>query len=343
MKAGSPPPLPVHRGPNIKFSQKKIVLFTKGTSRRFFAGFGVCPDDWKKEKKETKMLKKKEKEDEKNKKKQQHWKNKKQKTKEKRKRKNKKTWKKAKMQKWTKETKKHRKCENSSEFSGFLSSHAKSSIISRVCRCCCNFVQWNPQRFPWLFGMCGKIFFGRVVPPIFLGKFRILPWFQFNYMIRIRFFGPCELNQNGFSAAQSRRSFSSICCSQDWMKHGGLILWNGFAICEMSKTSWQKGKLLMKDGFGEPLKGPIIPFGALVEYYPISTRDFSRLHQFGKNVLAGIFFGFVLIAVRDLERRYSDCRHGRFGKVRRIRRLSSKNQREGDPDQTKKQMNSYSQ
>ena len=30
------------------------------------------------------------------------------------------------------------------------------------------------------------------------------------------------------------------------MKNGGLILWNATAIREMSKTSWQMGKLLMK-------------------------------------------------------------------------------------------------
>ena len=33
-----------------------------------------------------------------------------------------------------------------------------------------------------------------------------------------------------------------------------------------------------------------------VEYHPISTRDQSRLHQFGKKVLPGI--GYELIAVR---------------------------------------------
>ena len=37
--------------------------------------------------------------------------------------------------------------------------------------------------------------------------------------------------------------------------------------------------------FGEPFKGPIILFG------PVSTRDQSRLHQFGKEVLPGIFLG----------------------------------------------------
>ena len=48
--------------------------------------------------------------------------------------------------------------------------------------------------------------------------------------------------------------------------------------------------------FGEPFKGPIIPFGSLVEHYPISVKDHSRIHQFGKNVLFGIFLGYALYA-----------------------------------------------
>ena len=49
LKYATPDPLlPVHRGPEIKISPKKIVLFTTGTSRRVFAGFGVCSDDWNK-------------------------------------------------------------------------------------------------------------------------------------------------------------------------------------------------------------------------------------------------------------------------------------------------------
>ena len=39
----------------IEFSKKKIVLFTTGTSGRFFAGFGVRSDDFKKQKKKTKI------------------------------------------------------------------------------------------------------------------------------------------------------------------------------------------------------------------------------------------------------------------------------------------------
>ena len=35
--------------------------------------------------------------------------------------------------------------------------------------------------------------------------------------------------------------------SQDWMRDGGLVLWNAFAICEMSKISCLMGRLLMKE------------------------------------------------------------------------------------------------
>ena len=80
------------------------------------------------------------------------------------------------------------------------------------------------------------------------------------------------------------------------MKGGGQTLWNAVAICEMSKTSWQMAKTPFERRIGEPFQGPIIPFGAMVEYHPISGRDPSRLHQFGKKVLPGIFLGYALIA-----------------------------------------------
>ena len=70
----------------------------------------------------------------------------------------------------------------------------------------------------------------------------------------------------------------------------------------MSKTSWQTGKLRYERRFGESFKGPIIPFGALVQYLPNSERDKARIHQFGKQVLPGIFPGCALIA-RELWKR----------------------------------------
>ena len=48
--------------------------------------------------------------------------------------------------------------------------------------------------------------------------------------------------------------------------------------------------------FGQPSKGPIIPFGSLVEYPPFIAKDQSRIHQFGKKVLPGLFLGYALYA-----------------------------------------------
>ena len=57
------------------------------------------------------------------------------------------------------------------------------------------------------------------------------------------------------------------------------------------------GKTPYERRFGKPFKGPIVPFGSLVEYYPISAKDQSRIHQFGKKVLPGLFLGYALYAV----------------------------------------------
>ena len=54
------------------------------------------------------------------------------------------------------------------------------------------------------------------------------------------------------------------------------------------------GKTLCERRFGQPFKGPIIPFGSLVEYHPITLKDQSRIHQFGKKVLLGLFLGYAL-------------------------------------------------
>ena len=56
------------------------------------------------------------------------------------------------------------------------------------------------------------------------------------------------------------------------------------------------GKTPYEGRFGQPFKGPIIPFGSLVEYYLISAKDQSRIHQFGKKVSPGLFLGYALYA-----------------------------------------------
>ena len=53
------------------------------------------------------------------------------------------------------------------------------------------------------------------------------------------------------------------------------------------------GKTPYERRFGQPFKGPIIPFGSLVEYHPITAKDQSRIHQFGKKVLPGLFLGYA--------------------------------------------------
>ena len=64
------------------------------------------------------------------------------------------------------------------------------------------------------------------------------------------------------------------------------------------KTHLRNVQDLLSDGktpydrrFEQPFKGPIIPFGSLVEPYPTSAKDQSRIHQFGKKVLPGLFLG----------------------------------------------------
>ena len=42
-----------------------------------------------------------------------------------------------------------------------------------------------------------------------------------------------------------KKALQQYCYNQDWMKSGGLMLWNAIALCKMSKTSWQTGNLKM--------------------------------------------------------------------------------------------------
>ena len=56
------------------------------------------------------------------------------------------------------------------------------------------------------------------------------------------------------------------------------------------------GKTPYERRFWQPFKRPIIPFGSLVEYHPITPKDQSRIHQFGKKVLPGLFLGYALYA-----------------------------------------------
>ena len=56
------------------------------------------------------------------------------------------------------------------------------------------------------------------------------------------------------------------------------------------------GKTPYERRFEQPFDGPIISFCSLVEYHTISAKDQSRIHQFGKKVLPGLFLGYALYA-----------------------------------------------
>ena len=77
------------------------------------------------------------------------------------------------------------------------------------------------------------------------------------------------------------------------MKVGGQIQWNVTPICETFKISCLMGRRPMKDVFGNHFKDRSF---RLVEYYPISAKDQSRIHQFGKKVSPGLFLGYALYA-----------------------------------------------
>ena len=168
-------------------------------------------------------------------------------------------------------------------------------------------------------------------------------------MIRIRFFGPRELNQNGFSGARyidNSLEFGKACEDLSWnhckstphrsetngiaeravrrVKEGtsAVLLQSGldekwwadsmecYCFLRNIKDLLSDGKTTYEWRFGIAFHGPVIPFGAMIEYHTIYGKDLSRLHQFGPKVLPGIFLGYALnaggvwkgdILVADLE------------------------------------------
>ena len=112
---------------------------------------------------------------------------------------------------------------------------------------------------------------------------------------------PRRSETNGIAERAVRRvkeGISAVMLQSGLEKIGGQFLWNVVPICETFKISCLMGKHHTRDAFGEPFHGPIIPFGSLVEYYPFSAKDQSRIHQFGKKVLPGLFLGYALYAGR---------------------------------------------
>ena len=64
------------------------------------------------------------------------------------------------------------------------------------------------------------------------------------------------------------------------------------------KTSYRIGQHLIERRLGESFRGPVIPFGSMIEYHSMSAKDQSRLDQLVKEVLPGVFLGYALYAGR---------------------------------------------
>ena len=114
--------------------------------------------------------------------------------------------------------------------------------------------------------------------------------------------------------AEWKKGHLRYCCNQVWMKIGGQILWNAIPFLRNVTDLLSDGKTTYETRFGESLKWPIIPFGSLVEYYPISAKDQSRIHQFWKESLTWNILRIRIDRGVNLERRQFGYRHWKAGK-----------------------------
>ena len=85
--------------------------------------------------------------------------------------------------------------------------------------------------------------------------------------------------------AELEKGHLLYCCILVWMKIGGRIPWNAIAIRDIFQDGMSDGKNTVWKAI-EPLEKTIIPFASLVEYNPVSTKDQSRIHHFGKKILS---------------------------------------------------------
>ena len=77
------------------------------------------------------------------------------------------------------------------------------------------------------------------------------------------------------------------------MKNGGRIPWNVSASLRNTQDLLSDGKTPYERRFGAPYKGPIIPFGSLVECH-LSLRNTSQESISLEKVLLGLFFGYAV-------------------------------------------------
>ena len=101
------------------------------------------------------------------------------------------------------------------------------------------------------------------------------------------------------------------------MKGGGQTPWNCHCHLRNVQDLLADEKAPYERRFGEPFRGPIILFGAMVDCHPSSPKDLAKIHQLGKKVLPAIFLGHELIAGRickgDSKIAGRSGRNGKYG------------------------------
>ena len=83
------------------------------------------------------------------------------------------------------------------------------------------------------------------------------------------------------------------------MKVGGQILWNVKPVCETSQIYCLMGRRPMKGDSANHSKDRsfrLVHWLSITLFYPFTAKDQSRIHQFGKKVLPGLFLGYALYA-----------------------------------------------
>ena len=113
--------------------------------------------------------------------------------------------------------------------------------------------------------------------------------------------------------AEQKKERLLYCCNQVWMKSGGRIPWSAIAICETFKISCLMGRHLTRDGSEYHLMAWLLHLEGWLNITLFLLKYLSRLHQFGKKVLPGIFLGHVKYAGENLERRHLGRRHWGIG------------------------------
>ena len=110
---------------------------------------------------------------------------------------------------------------------------------------------------------------------------------------------PHRSETNGIAERAVRRVIGRHLCGIVTIRSEWKLVGRFYQMLHLSATRhrsviWWEGALWKM--FGQPFEGPIISFGSLVEYHPFTAKDQSRIHQFGKQVLLGLFLGYVLYA-----------------------------------------------